>query len=81
VASTLGLSRETLQYRLAEHNVTLAELVLDVRMNQAIWFLGPGALSVTEFSIAPAYKKVSVRFSNAFHKALGCSPWQWRDSY
>ena len=84
IAHTLGLSEATLRRRLAEENVSLRELLQDVRMTQALTLLQSTDISVLDVGLAVGYDSAS-RFAVRFRERFGFAPstirGQKRDRY
>ncbi len=76
-AHRLGLSRRTLQRRLAEQNVTYQRLLQHVRMETAKEWLSEAEYSVTDIASRLGYGKVT-NFSRAFRKGFGTTPREYR---
>ena len=77
IASLMGLSRRTLQRRLEAENLVFKQLLLDIRMKTACWYLASSSIDVTLLSQVLGYQDVSA-FSRAFRHYHQCSPMQWR---
>ncbi len=73
IAHTLGLSEATLRRRLAEENVSLRELLQDVRMTQALTLLQSTDISVLDVGLAVGYDSAS-RFAVRFRERFGFAP-------
>lgn len=77
IANLMGLSRRTLQRHLAAQGVVFKQLLLDIRMKTACWYLASSAIDITLLSQVLGYQDVS-GFSRAFRQYHGLSPLQWR---
>lgn len=77
VARALGMSRRTLNRRLAESGLTFAALLQSVRFATARQLLVESATPLAEIATAVGYGEASV-FSNAFRSWSGVSPSEWR---
>ncbi|WP_028766346.1 AraC family transcriptional regulator [Shewanella fidelis] len=79
VATMLNMNRRTLQRRLASEGLTFKQLLTDVRMSTACWYLQSSQLDITLLSEVLGYSDVSA-FSKAFKQVVGVSPLKWRKS-
>ena len=77
VAASTGLSRRTLNRRLAMRGVTFARLLRSARFATARQLLAESAAPLSEVATAIGYAEPSV-FSNAFRGWSGMSPREWR---
>lgn len=77
VADMLGLSRRTLNRRLAASGLTFAALLQSVRFATARQLLVESATPLAEIATAVGYRDASV-FSSAFRNWSGVSPSEWR---
>lgn len=77
IAQILNLSRRTLQRQLALRGLTFRQLLHNVRINKAKWYLASSQIDITLLSSLLGYTDVS-NFSRAFRASEGCSPMQWR---
>lgn len=77
VASALGLSRRTLNRRLAERGTSIRDLVAEVRLQVAQQLLRDTDLTVADIAATICYSDVAA-FSRAFSARMGLSPAAWR---
>ena len=77
VADATGLSRRTLNRRLAARGVTFARLLRSARFATARQLLAESATPLSEVAAAIGYAEPSV-FSTAFRAWSGMSPREWR---
>jgi AraC-like DNA-binding protein len=77
IARELGLSRRTLNRRLAERDMTFAQLLRSIRFMTARQLLVESATPLAEIATAIGYGEASI-FSNAFRSWSGLSPSDWR---
>jgi len=77
-AEVAGMSRRTLQRRLAERDLTWAELVKGVRRELACRELGGTALSIGEVARWAGYRDPA-NFTRAFRNWTGSTPEEFRD--
>lgn len=77
VARALGLSRRTLQRRLAEAGVTLHGLADDARRRVALQLLGDPRTPIAAVALATGFSEASA-FHRAFVRWTGQSPGAWR---
>lgn len=77
VARALGLSRRSLQRRLAEQGPTFAELLESTRRTLARGYLGDPALSLAEIAFLLGYREQS-SFFRAFKRWYGQTPAGYR---
>lgn len=77
VAAELGVSRRTLQRRLAERGVDFRGLRATARLRKAQWMLRTSDASVSEIASSVGYFEVS-SFSHAFRRWVGESPRDYR---
>lgn len=77
VADALGMSRRTLNRRLAESGLTFAALLQEVRFRTARQLLVDSATPLAEIATALGYGDASA-FSTAFRSWSGVSPSEWR---
>lgn len=77
VAERLGVSRRTLQRRLAEQGLTWSTLVERTRLRLAERLLADPALSVDEVAVLLGYAEAST-FHRAFRRWTGETPGAWR---
>lgn len=79
VADALGLSRRTLNRRLAERDTSTKELIATVRLQVARQLLRDTDLTVADISATTCYSEVAA-FSRAFSAGVGQSPAAWRNA-
>jgi AraC-like DNA-binding protein len=77
VARKLGTSRRSLQRRLADENLTYAQVLDDVRSTMARAYLGQRALSIAEVGYLLGFSEQS-SFTRAFRRWTGASPIEFR---
>jgi AraC-like DNA-binding protein len=77
VARALGLSRRTLQRRLADAGVTLHGLTDDARRRVALRLLGDDRTPIAAVALATGFSEASA-FHRAFVRWTGESPGAWR---
>lgn len=77
IATLLGVNKRTLQRQLKKRGIVFRELVNDIRIKNARWFLQSSAIDITLLSNILGYNDVS-GFSRAFKKATGTAPLAWR---
>ncbi len=77
VAVMLGMNKRTLQRHLKKRNIVFRQLLTDLRVKTACWYLTSTSLDVTDISEMLGYTDIS-NFSRAFKKNSGLSPLQWR---
>lgn len=80
IAQLLGTSRRTLQRRLKDKGVVFKELLNDIRIKTAKWYLTSSQVDITLLSEILGYSDVS-GFSRAFKKKTGIAPLAWRKTY
>jgi AraC-like DNA-binding protein len=78
VARALGLSRRTLQRRLADEDVSFRDIVLGAKVDVARQLLGREHLSIAEIAEAVGFSRVAA-FSRAFTKHAGVAPSKFRE--
>jgi AraC-like DNA-binding protein/ligand-binding sensor domain-containing protein len=79
LAQRLSMSRSVLYRRVGDvTNVSPAELIRDIRLEQAAALLQDSQEQVSSIAYATGFKSVSA-FSRAFSKKMGCSPRLWRE--
>lgn len=79
LARRLGVSRSVLYRRVAEfHNAGPAELMRDLRLEQAARLLSESGEQISTIAYATGFRSVSA-FSRAFSKKMGTSPRDWRN--
>ena len=79
IADGLGVSRRTLQRRLAEDGTSLTEVVDEWRFTTAVRLLGEEFSSLADISAALGYANVP-NFERAFRRWTGTTPGRYRDS-
>lgn len=77
VARKLGTSRRSLQRRLADEQLTYAEVLDDVRSTMARAYLAQRALSIAEVAYLLGFSEQS-SFTRAFRRWTGTSPAEFR---
>lgn len=77
VAEALGLSRRTLNRRLAERGTSTRELIAEVRLQVARQLLRDTDLTIADIAVTTCYSDVAA-FSRAFSAGVGLSPAAWR---
>lgn len=77
VARKLGTSRRSLQRRLADENLSYAQVLDDVRSSMARAYLGQRELSVAEVAYLLGFSEQS-SFTRAFRRWTGVSPAEFR---
>jgi AraC-like DNA-binding protein len=80
IAGLLGLSKRTLQRRLKEKDIVFKELLNDIRIKTAKWYLTSSQVDITLLSEILGYSDVS-GLSRAFKKETGIAPLAWRKTY
>ena len=79
VAAALGLSRRTLNRRLADRGTSIRALVASVRFEIAQRLLRDTDLTLADIASTLCYSDVAA-FSRAFRTGMGVSPAAWRDT-
>ncbi|MBG0810963.1 AraC family transcriptional regulator ligand-binding domain-containing protein [Methylosinus sp. H3A] len=74
-----GLSKRTLQRRLADLGLSYADLLRDTLQRRAIFLLRQKERSITEIAAMLGYRDPA-HFSRAFEKWAGVAPSRWRES-
>lgn len=77
LAEELGVSRRTLQRRLATLGSSFKKILQDVREAQSRRYLDDPRLAVTEIALLLGYSD-QASFSNAFKSWCGCAPTEYR---
>jgi AraC-like DNA-binding protein len=77
VARQLGLSKRTLERRLAEHQCHFHEIVRDCRRDLASHYLSRTPLAIPEVSLLLGYRETN-SFYRAFKDWHGCTPLEFR---
>lgn len=78
VATQLGVSRRTLQRRLAQRDTHFMQLLGEVRSELAVRYLADSRLGITEIAFLLGYSDLAA-FSTAFRGWYGCSPSEHRN--
>ena len=73
IAQRLALSRRTLSRRLAQENLTFAELMDELRLDLAKRYLADRSLSISQIAWLLGYREIG-SFSHAFKRWTGRSP-------
>ncbi len=76
-ASQMGMSRRTLQRRLAEKQLTFSSLVEEVQKRHALRYLEDPSMNITEVAYFCGFSELSP-FSRAFKRWTGMSPKEFR---
>ncbi len=79
IASLLGLSRRTLQRRLAADKLVFSDMVEDVRRTIAMDYVSGDEYSLTDIAHMLGYSELSA-FSRAFRRWTDQSPQEFRDA-
>lgn len=79
VCSATGLSRRTLNRRLAERGISVRDLIAEVRLQVAQKLLRDTDLTVADIAATTCYSDVAA-FSRAFSARAGQSPAAWRSA-
>ncbi len=79
VAASLGLSKRTLNRRLAERGTSTKDLIAEVRIQIARQLLRDTDLTIADIAATTCYSDVA-SFSRAFSARVGRSPAAWRNS-
>ncbi|MGI9326734.1 MAG: AraC family transcriptional regulator ligand-binding domain-containing protein [Pseudomonadales bacterium] len=79
IASTLGVSRRTLQRRLSDANLIFSDMVEAVRKNIANEYVEHSDYSLTDIALMLGYSELS-SFSRAFRRWTGKSPQEVRET-
>ena len=77
VSSTTGLSRRTLNRRLAGRGTSIRNLIAEVRLQVAQRLLRDTDLTMADIAVTTCYSDVAA-FSRAFTARMGLSPATWR---
>lgn len=77
VASAIGLSRRTLNRRLAERGTSIRALIAEVRLQVAQKLLRDTDLTIADIAATTCYSDVAA-FSRAFSARMSLSPAAWR---
>lgn len=77
VASALGVSRRTLNRRLAERGTSIRHLIAEVRLQVAQQLMRDTDLTIADIATTTCYSDVAA-FSRAFRARMGQSPAAWR---
>jgi AraC-like DNA-binding protein len=78
VVRRTGLSKRTLQRRLAELGLSFSDLLRDTRQRRAIDLLCQSERSITEIALMLGYRDPA-HFSRAFETWSGVAPSRWRE--
>lgn len=76
-AQLLRLTPRTLQRKLATHETTFKQLLLDIRMSSARQYLSESAIGLSALSDLLGYQSLGA-FSRAFKAVHGVPPTQWK---
>ena len=76
-AQIMRVNPRTLQRKLARHDSTFKQLLLDIRMSSARQYLGESTIDLSALSDLLGYQSLSA-FSRAFKDVHGVPPKQWR---
>jgi AraC-like DNA-binding protein len=77
IANLLDVNKRTLQRQLKRQGIIFKELMSNIRIKNACWFLQSSTIDITTLSNILGYNDVSA-FSRAFKKAKGTAPLKWR---
>lgn len=77
IAKSIGMSRRTLERKLAQENTNISKIVACLRMRLAMHHLDEGTHSVSEIAWLLGYSDVS-SFTHAFRRATGHPPSDYR---
>ena len=77
IATELGVSRRTLQRRLAQRDTNFMQLLGEVRSTLAVRYLADNRLVITEIAFLLGYSDLAA-FSTAFRGWYECSPTEYR---
>ena len=77
VAAKLGMTRRSLQRRLAERGTTFSRVLDDLLQEQSKRLLATGAMSITEIALRLGYADAA-HFSRAFKRWTGAPPIAYR---
>ena len=80
IAAEIGLEPRTLQRRLRDEGSSFQELVNEVRLARARYFLEKTRLSITDVALELGYAEASV-FVRAFKRQTGVTPNQYRKTF
>jgi len=78
IATQLGVSRRTLQRRLAQRDTNFMQLLGEVRSELAVRYLADSRLGITEIAFLLGYSDLAA-FSTAFRSWYDCSPTEHRN--
>lgn len=78
VAANLGLTKRTLQRKLADQDAAFAVLLNEVRRNLAVRYLSGTRRAISEVAADLGYAEVS-SFTRWFTSDFGCAPSAWRN--
>ena len=79
IATEVGVSRRTLQRRLAQRDTNFMQVLGEVRAELAVRYLGDKRLGVTEIAFLLGYSDLAA-FSHAFRGWYDCSPSEYRSA-
>ena len=77
VAAELGMPERTLQRRLCEEGTTFQQIIENMRMGRARYYLEKTTLSITDIAMELGYAEASV-FVRAFKRKTGKTPNRYR---
>lgn len=77
IAHALGVSRRTLQRRLAREQVVFSSLVAQVQYRRALDHMADTSLSLAEIAVLVGYSEPGA-FHRAFRRHAGCGPREYR---
>ncbi|WJG07636.1 AraC family transcriptional regulator [Aliiglaciecola sp. LCG003] len=77
IADLLKVNKRTLQRQLKQHNIIFKQLVNEMRLKKAYWYLESSQMDITLLSDILGYTDIS-SFSRAFKASTGYSPLMWR---
>ena len=80
VSAAAGLTRRTMQRKLADNGLLYRDLLEQTRMDLAQRYLRIDTIPITNVSDILCYAQLSV-FSRAFQRYFGASPRSWRKMY
>lgn len=79
VCAALGLSKRTLNRRLAERGASIRDLIAEVRVQVAQQLMRDTDLTIADIAATTCYSDVAA-FSRAFRARVGLSPAVWRSA-
>ena len=74
----LFMSKRTLQRRLAAEDLTFSDLIVRIRVSEAMRLLGASELSITAIGFVCGFAD-SAHFSHSFRRVTGQTPGRWRN--